>query len=50
MEDGEQCYLDGHGLRGAAESGPQSRLHRIDALVAVARHFNIYREEAEMLL
>lgn len=40
---GGVCYLDGHGFRGAVESGPQSVLHCVDALVAVARHLDICR-------
>lgn len=40
---GVVCYLDGHGFRGAVESGPQSVLHCVDALVAVARHLDICR-------
>lgn len=44
-------YLDGHGFRGAVESGPQSVLHRVDALVAVARHLDICgRNEAEVVV
>lgn len=38
-----QYYLDGHGLCGAAKSGPESLLHCIDALIPVARHFNVCR-------
>lgn len=38
-----EYYLDGHGLCGAAESGPESLLHCIDALIPIACHFDVCR-------
>lgn len=41
--------LDGHGFCGAAETGSQSFLHRIDALIPVTRHLDVYDKDAESL-